>query len=343
MPVGEPSWWYAPERRLARALLFPLAAAYGAISGRRMLHPATYHSTLPVICVGNFTAGGTGKTPLTAAIAAHLVTQGAAPAILTRGHGGRIVQPHWVDPARDRAADVGDEPLQHASIAPTLVSADRTAGARVIEADLRAFSHILMDDGLQNPALAKSLRIALVDGERGIGNGAVIPAGPLRAPMSTQFGAVDVIVVNHGFSLMSGPSEQPAALAGFAGAVFDGTISPDGKTSWLASAPVIAFAGIGAPHKFFRMLDDLGASIVETVIFSDHQMLEEADAQALLDRAAAASAVLVTTDKDLARLAGLDGARGRLRMGSRAVPIRMTVADPAFWRRIDATSKAHRG
>ncbi len=335
MPVREPSWWYAPERRLVRLALMPLAVAYGQLARRRMERPPRYQSPLPVICVGNFTAGGTGKTPLTAFIAAHLTARGAAPAILTRGYGGRTAGPHWVDLAVDRAADVGDEPLQHAAIAPTLVARNRAAGAQLIEHDLRAFTHILMDDGLQNPSLAKSLRIALIDGQRGVGNGAVMPAGPLRAPLVTQLRQTDVVVINRGFSLMPGEVERPAALAAFTDQVFDGTIAPAGKTTWLSSTPVIAFAGIGAPAKFFRMLRDLGATVAEEVAYADHHLLSDADARHLLARAEAASAMLVTTEKDMARLAGTEDTRAALRKAARAVPIRMSVADATFLRLID--------
>jgi tetraacyldisaccharide 4'-kinase len=325
MPAREPVWWYGTDRQFVGTLLRPIAAAFGAITTRRMGQPPAYRASVPVICVGNFTAGGTGKTPLTAFLAAHLITQGAAPAILTRGYGGRLTGPHWVDTSKDLAVDVGDEPLQHAHAAPTLVARDRVAGARAIETDLRAFTHILMDDGLQNPALAKALRIALVDAQRGVGNGAVIPSGPLRAPLGAQFAHTDDI-------------ERPAALKAFAGPVFDGAIAPTGKTSWLAAAPIVAFAGIGAPDKFFRMLHDLGATLVEKTAYPDHHPLTEAEAKHLLARAAATGASLVTTEKDRARLSGLSGYRGDLRSATRAVPIRMTVTDPAFLRLIDEAS-----
>lgn len=338
MPARELSWWYAPERRLARLLLAPVAAAYGAVSARRMQRAPSYRSALPVICVGNFTAGGTGKTPLVRLIAERLAADGAAPAILSRGYGGRLAGPHWVDPTRDRAGDVGDEPLQHAAHCPTLIARDRTAGARAIEADLRAFTHILMDDGLQNPALAKSLRIAVVDGRRGVGNGAVIPAGPLRAPLGMQMRSADAIVVNWGFADRPGP--RPADLAAFEGPVFDAAIAPVGVTDWMAGGPLVAFAGIGAPGQFFAMLERLGGVLAERVAFADHHEMSDAEARNLLALAAKAGARLVTTEKDLARLAGREGAAGDVRSASRAVPIAMHIEDLRFDRLIaDAAAR----
>ncbi|MGH7186830.1 MAG: tetraacyldisaccharide 4'-kinase, partial [Pseudomonadota bacterium] len=159
-------------------LLQPLANLYGAAARAKFERAEHHRAGLPVICVGNFTAGGTGKTPLTALICSRLKAEGQKPVVLTRGHGGRINGPHWVDPARDNARDVGDEPLLLAAAAPVLVSRNRRDGAREIE---RRGEHtvIVMDDGLLNGSLEKDCSIAVLDGVRGLGNGEVIPAGPL--------------------------------------------------------------------------------------------------------------------------------------------------------------------
>ena len=196
MPLEEPSWWYdASEDDLRVRALRPISGLFGWAAQRRLLNAKPYQSRLPVICVGNFTAGGTGKTPLSLMIATLLKERGAKPAFLTRGYSGRKTGPVWVNPSADLASDVGDEPLLLAACAPTMVARDRAKGAQEIEASPMA-SHIIMDDGLQNPSLAKALSIAVVDAVRGLGNGEVIPAGPLRAPIDFQFGLVDAVVVN---------------------------------------------------------------------------------------------------------------------------------------------------
>lgn len=308
-----------------RTLLKPAAAIYGAVAARRLARSATYTARIPVICAGNFTAGGTGKTPFTAYLAELLTRGGARPAILSRGHGGRIAVPHWVNAASDTAADVGDEPLQHALMAPTLVARDRADGARAIEQDQRGFTHIVMDDGLQNSALSKSLSFALVDGRRGIGNGCVIPAGPLRAPLAAQVPLADVIVVNHGFAATSAAldTRQLPALAAFEQPILHATIAPSGDTAWLAAGSWIAFAGIGTPRHMFDMLRALGAHLTAEIAYPDHHRLTDTEARALLAQAARSGASLVTTEKDLARLSGTMGACGELRAAARAVPIRM--------------------
>ncbi|MGE0857147.1 MAG: tetraacyldisaccharide 4'-kinase, partial [Hyphomicrobiaceae bacterium] len=196
MPLEEPSWWYEDETTATARMLMPLARLYARAALRRLDHAQPYRSRLPVICIGNFTAGGTGKTPLTLHVARHLVHLGEQPAILTRGYGGKVSGAHWIDADRDRADVTGDEPLLLARAAPTLISRDRRAGAIAIEASGRDVSVIVMDDGLQNPALTKDLTIAIVDGTRGVGNGLVIPAGPLRAPLDRQLALADAILVN---------------------------------------------------------------------------------------------------------------------------------------------------
>ena len=153
-------------------------------------------SPLPVICIGNFTAGGTGKTPLALLVADRLIQRGFTPVFLTRGYGSRVRGPTLVDPTRHGAADVGDEALLLARAACVMVAPDRTAGARAIVEQCLDASLIIMDDGLQNPSLAKDLRIAVVDGARGFGNGLVIPAGPMRAPLGVQLAHTDIVVVN---------------------------------------------------------------------------------------------------------------------------------------------------
>ena len=196
MPLKTPSWWYrgrggiAPTL-LAPIMLAPLAALYGRVAASRMGREAAYRSRLPVICIGNFTSGGGGKTPTAIAVASLLKTMDKTPAFLTRGYGGSAKG--VVRVAGQDAKEVGDEALLLAAAAPTFVSADRVAGAKAIEetdADV-----IVMDDGFQNPSLAKDLSLIVTDAASGLGNGRVIPAGPLRAPLDAQMDHADALVI----------------------------------------------------------------------------------------------------------------------------------------------------
>lgn len=328
MRLEEPAWWYDADRRLAPRLLQPISAIWGAVATRSYERTAAYRSCLPVVCIGNFTAGGTGKTPLAVHVAGELQRLGCKAAFLTRGYGGRFAGPHWVDHVTDTAADVGDEPLLLARRAPTLVSRDRAAGANAIEAGGRAADVIIMDDGLQNPSLAKDLSLAVVDGRRGLGNGRVIPAGPLRAPLDFQFGLADAIVVNEPHD----PSPAPAAVTDwlkqrFPGPVLTATVEAAEDASWLDGADVIAFAGIGAPQRFFDLLRRCGANVVHALPFPDHHPFGEADAERLLDLASVNSAVLVTTEKDMCRMDGSSVRAGELKAASRAIPVAMRFGE----------------
>ena len=191
MPLETPSWWYRKTGMVAAALS-PLAALYGRVAASRMAKAEAYRSRLPVICIGNFTAGGGGKTPTAIAVATLLKAIGRKPAFLTRGYGGAAKGLVQVSEGQS-AAEVGDEPLLLAAVAPTIVSADRVAGAKAIEAT--DADVIVMDDGFQNPSLAKDLALIVVDAASGLGNGRVIPAGPLRAPLDVQIARADALAV----------------------------------------------------------------------------------------------------------------------------------------------------
>ncbi len=328
--MREPSWWYSPSCGPVSRLLGPLGSLWGTLVQRRFARATPFRAPVPVICIGNFTAGGAGKTPLALEIAALAGGMGLACAFLSRGYGGRLAGPHWVDPARDRARDVGDEPLLLAASCPTLICRDRATGARAIAAGAaegRAPADlIVMDDGLQNPGLAKDLTLAVVDGARGVGNGQVIPAGPLRAPLDFQLDLVDAVIVNRGSTESPGKSDFAERLRhDFEGPVLEGRIVPGGATDWLAAAPMVAFAGIGVPERFFATLAALGANLVAKVDFPDHHAFTSADAGRLLDLARTHGATLVTTEKDRVRLAGGDGALAELHAQARALPIRLKL------------------
>ncbi len=314
MRLEEPGWWYGagaetrPLVRLLSPLLASMARLYGAIVVARFRRRQPYRSRLPVICVGNFTAGGTGKTPLALLIAHLLIARGGKPAFLTRGYGGKEPGPVWVEEGQRAARRFGDEPLLLTRVAPTLVARDREAGVRFIEESGRSISAVIMDDGLQNPALVKDLAIAVVDGARGLGNGEVFPAGPLRAPIAFQLGLVDAIVVREPQATQK-QTQTPAKILGllkrnFPGPVLAVRAVPDGDTAWLAGTPVVAFAGIANPARFFALLDSLGARVLHRVAFPDHHVLSRRDAERLLALAEKDGARLITTEKDWVRLAG---------------------------------------
>nr|WP_051242996.1 tetraacyldisaccharide 4'-kinase [Stappia stellulata] len=289
-------WWHARPSALAR-LIQPVSALYGAITARRMARPPKGWIDAPVICIGNFVAGGTGKTPFALALAELLVQQGRRPAFLLRGYGGRERGPLLVDPARHTARDVGDEALLLADRAPTVIARDRVAGARLAE---RHGDIVLMDDGFQNPDLAKTVSLVLVDGETGTGNDLSLPAGPLRAPLFRQLPFANALV-----GIGAGAAGDRVLALGTAHGlpVFRATLAPRAPAD-LAGARALVFAGIGRPEKVFRSARDAGLEVVATRSFGDHHRYSEADARALLAEAGTLGAQLVTTGKDRARLAG---------------------------------------
>lgn len=305
-------------------MLQPLGRLYGWIAQVRYERTEPYRSRLPVICVGNFTAGGTGKTPLTLHLCRQLMAKGQHPIALTRGYGGNVPGPYWIDAARDKAAAVGDEALLLAAVAPTMLARDREVGARAIENGPHTATAIIMDDGLQNPSLVKDFAIAVIDGKRGFGNGYTIPAGPLRAPLLFQLDLTDAIVVNE-------PVDSDGVLVEqlrhrFAGAVLRATAGPSEDTGWLKGAPVVAWAGIGAPQRFFALLASLGADLIAQRVFPDHHPLTPDEATSLLAMADKGDALLVTTEKDMVRLSGAVGAAAEVRARSRVLPIRLNFS-----------------
>lgn len=300
---------------LAR-IFAPLGWVYGTLTLNRMRRSG-WRAGVPVISVGNFTLGGAGKTPTAMALAEALAARGEAPFFVTRGYGGREPGPLRADPGRHTARDIGDEPLLLARIAPTIIARDRAAGARL--AISQGASVIILDDALQNPALEKDFSLAVIDGAFGLGNGQVIPAGPLRAPLEGMLGYVDtILVVGDG---------EPALIAPLAAQmpVFYGTIRPRLPAQTLAGQRVVAFSGIGLPEKFEATLAGLGASIVGTRRFGDHHPYSADDARTLLALAMKEQALLVTTEKDHVRLAGT-GALDELAKAAQSIPIRLEIS-----------------
>ncbi|MFG1426505.1 tetraacyldisaccharide 4'-kinase [Roseixanthobacter glucoisosaccharinicivorans] len=290
-----PAFWSHPHTLPGR-LLAPIGWIVGAITLRRMAKPGA-ELGVPVICIGNPTVGGAGKTPTALALLAQMKARGATPFALLRGHGGREAGPLLVDPARHDAAAVGDEALLLAQAAPTIVARDRVAGARLAVA--RGASHIVMDDGFQNPSLHKDAALLVVDGAAGLGNGHVLPAGPLRAPFPGQAARADGL-------LIIGAGAAGAAVAARAALqvnVLRGHLVADaGDAAALAGRRILAFAGIGRPGKFFQTLRDLGLDVAECRAFPDHHPYTPAELSALHRDARAGGLSLVTTAKDAARL-----------------------------------------
>jgi tetraacyldisaccharide 4'-kinase len=322
--MREPAfWWRKPG--LAAGLLAPLGMLYGAVASSRLAQRGA-RAAVPVVCIGNPTIGGAGKTPLALTLAGLLEASGEAPFLLSRGYGGRLMGPLRVDPARHHAAEVGDEPLLLARVAPTVVARDRVAGAQAAVA--AGASVIVMDDGFQNPALQKDFSVLVVDGRRSIGNGRVVPAGPLRAPLAAQLARADALV-------MVGTSDEgvTAAARERGVPVFQASLTPAAAVAaTLAGARVLAFAGIGDPDKFFATLTGAGIAVAAAVSFPDHHRYTAQDARMLCQQADREVLIPVTTEKDLARMLG-DAKLAALAQRARALPVALTLADPdAFLR-----------
>ena len=327
-----PGFWQQGGSRLPAWLLAPLGWLYGRITLRRMAKPG-WRAPVPVISIGNFTAGGAGKTPTAIAVVKVLKARGETPFVLTRGYGGREHGPLRVDMARHSAADAGDEPLLLARHAPTIVARDRSAGARL--AVEQGATCLVLDDALQNPALTKDFSLAVIDGGFGFGNGFCVPAGPLRAPIAEQLVHVNAMLV-------IGEDEAETGLKRQGKPVFRTTLLPDRETiEALTGRRLLAFCGIGRPEKFRQTLIDAGLNVETFRPFPDHHPFSEKDAEALLGAADAFEVTLVTTEKDHTRLSG---GRHLDRLGEYATPVPVSLLLPealldALYRAVDSARK----
>lgn len=295
-----PRFWANPPDRpgLAARLLAPLSAVWAFFARRRFSGTTPVRVGIPVICVGNLTVGGTGKTPTVAALVGLLGERGVRAHVVSRGHGGRLTGPLRVDPRQHTAADVGDEPLLLAAFGPVWVGRDRAAAA--LAAAAAGAQAIVMDDGFQNPALAKDLSIVVVDAAYGFGNGRVMPAGPLREPVKTGLDRADLL-------LLIGRPEERARFLGLWPSVagrprLGAEIRPLRTGMDWQGLRVIAFAGIGRPEKMFATLRALGAEVVAGHPLADHAPFDSRLLARLDAEARAAGAQLVTTEKDAVRL-----------------------------------------
>ena len=294
--MREPGFWHGPAS-LNSHLLKPLAALYGAVAAQRLQRKGL-HAGIPVLCVGNYHVGGAGKTPTVLALAKLLRDLGETPVVLSRGYGGKLAGPVRVDPVRHAASDVGDEPLMMAGAVPVVVSRKRADGVPLARA--QGATVILMDDGFQNPGIVKDASLIVIDSERGLGNGQVFPAGPLRAPLRPQLARTDaLIIVGSG----SAAGSVAAEIAAQGKPVLSAHLKPDeAQVASLRGRRVLAFAGIGDPTRFFNTLRASGIEVAGQRAFADHHAYSQAEIESLLAEAKRGAQTLVTTEKDLARL-----------------------------------------
>ncbi|WP_019219887.1 tetraacyldisaccharide 4'-kinase [Bartonella florencae] len=294
MHISAPYFWWK-NKSFLRFLLTPVSWIYGYFSRRRMAKQPPIID-LPVLCIGNFTCGGAGKTPVVIAFAKTAKELGFVPGVVSRGYGGNIKKVHLVNEKYDNARDVGDEALLLARHAFVAISADRYAAARRLKQE--GCNLILMDDGFQSRRLYMDYALLVVDAMRGFGNGAVFPAGPLRAPFKTQLSLTDsVLLIGH-----LDACDKIAFLIRRAGKTLHHAQLKSFASNEVAGKSFLAFAGIGNPDKFFKSVKDLSGHVVQTYSYPDHYFFSDKDLKKLVEKAERQNLWLATTAKDYTRI-----------------------------------------
>lgn len=306
-----PDFWRSgaqpPMARILQQVLRPLGVLYGLGTRIRLASRTPRSCGVPVICVGNLTAGGSGKTPVVRELAERLSRRNCNAHVVSKGYGGTRGRtgtdtPHRVDPENDTAAEVGDEALMLARSIPVWVSRNRLSAATAAAAD--GADCVLLDDGFQDPALRHDLSLIVCDGATGVGNGFLIPAGPLREPVRRGLARASAVVVIGDDA--SGVASRGAQAAGISALTC--RIKPSANVNSIEGRRVLAFAGIGYPEKFFRLLRELGGTVTATQTFADHHPYQPSEIRALKAQAAETNAALITTEKDYVRLSSEDRA-----------------------------------
>ncbi|MGD1926595.1 MAG: tetraacyldisaccharide 4'-kinase [Paracoccaceae bacterium] len=317
-------WWHdRASPGLVSSLLTPASFLWQAGAALRAARSDAVKAPVPVLCIGNLTAGGAGKSPMVAALQFRLRAKQINAHVVSRGYGGRLVGPHQVVEGRDTFEDVGDEPLMLSANGPVWIARQRArAASKAADADAEL---VVLDDGFQNPSLFKNASIVMVDAVQGFGNGRVIPAGPLREPVSSGLARADLVVV------VGTPEERSQCLAQWPElrgvSVVEAELVPQRTGLPISGEAVVAFAGIGRPEKFFDTLRAMGAELVATHAFGDHQHYSDAILRRLLREARMSDAMLVTTEKDAVRLP--------VAMRTEVMTVQVRL-EPSDWAPIDA-------
>ncbi|MGI9399891.1 MAG: tetraacyldisaccharide 4'-kinase [Rhizobiaceae bacterium] len=315
-----PFWWKRPG--FFSVLLYPMGFVWGRAAAVRMSLPPDASVSVPVLCIGNFIAGGAGKTPTAIEFGKAAARRRIPFGYLTRGYGGLYKGPMVVDPEKHNSSEVGDESLLLAAHRKTVISADRYAGASMLVAE--GCKLIIMDDGFQNPSLAKDFSLVVVDAKRGIGNGFSIPAGPLRAPLAAQLGHADAVLV---IGDAEAGDQMIRQVARRGKLLHTARIVAKNTRKWKRK-PCLAYAGIADPEKLFLSLEAAGALVEVRKSFPDHHAYTDEEAADLVQEAENRNLQLVTTSKDMARLAGLGDAQEALASKSEILDVRMDFDDP---------------